>query len=272
MRKNNIKIIDLHDEEIGYTNLNNANKLLKNNKGYFSDKETFYLKNIPKRKGKSFKEFLPKINIPKYTLSEELINAISHGIGVVFSIVLLVLCIIKSKDVYAIVSSCIYGTTSIILYLNSCLYHSLKVNKAKKVYRIIDHCSIYLLIAGTYTPYALVALRPFNPIMGWSLFIVIWLCAIIGLIITAIDMIKYKVLSMILYLVMGWMVIFNFKGVIQALNPMALKLMLAAGIIYTVGTIFYGFGKKVKYMHGIFHLFVLTASFLFFFSIYLYVL
>lgn len=272
MNGKNIKIIDLHDDEIGYTSLKNASNLLKNNKGYFVDEKIFCLNNVPKKKGKSFKEFLPKITIPKYTLSEELINAISHGIGAFFSIVLLVLCIIKSKNAYAVVSSVIYGLTSFILYLNSCLYHSFKVNKAKKVYRIIDHCSIYLLIAGTYTPYALVALREYNPVMGWSLFAVIWICAIIGLIITAVDMIKFKALGMILYLVMGWMIIFNFKGVVNAIHPESLKLMLAAGIIYTAGTIFYGLGRKIKYMHGIFHLFVLAASALFFFSIYLYVL
>ena len=136
-----------------------------------------------------------RIEIPKYTLGEELVSAISHGIGALLSVVALVLCIVfsaKHNDVYAIVSSCIYGTTSIILYTMSTMYHSLKVNNAKRVFRIIDHCSIFLLIAGTYTPYVLVVL-PKN--IGWTMFGIIWACATIGIVLNAVDLNKYKKIS-----------------------------------------------------------------------------
>lgn len=213
-----------------------------------------------------------KIEIPKYTLGEEITNAILHGIGSLLSIAALVLCVVFSAihgDCYAVVSSCIYGSTLIILYTMSCLYHSFKVNNAKRIFRIIDHCSIFLLIAGTYTPYTLVSL---NGALGWTMFGIIWACAIVGIILNSIDINKYKVFSMILYLAMGWAVIFTFKPLIKAVPMGGIYLLLAGGIIYTVGAIFYGIGKKQKYMHSIWHFFVLAGSILHFFSILLYVI
>ena len=213
-----------------------------------------------------------KIEIPKYSLGEELLSSISHGIGSMLSIAALVLCIIFSvmhKNVYAIISSIIYGSTSIILYVVSSLYHSFKVNNAKRVFRIIDHSCIYLLIAGTYTPYTLVAL-PHK--IGWTIFGIVWFCAILGIILNSIDLKKYKKISMVLYLVMGWMIIFSFKSLLNSISINGIYLMLGGGILYTVGAILYGIGKKYKYIHSLFHLFVLLASILFFFSIFLYVI
>ena len=213
-----------------------------------------------------------KIEIPKYTLGEEITNAILHGVGALLSIAALVLCVVFSaihRDVYAVISSCIYGSTLIILYTMSCLYHSFKVNNAKRVFRIIDLCSIFLLIAGTYTPYTLVSL---NGALGWTMFGIIWGSAIIGIIINAIDMNKFKKLSMILYIAMGWAVIFTFKPLFSSVDIAGIYLLLAGGIIYTLGAIFYGIGKKHKYMHTVFHFFVLAGSILHFFSILLYVI
>ena len=213
-----------------------------------------------------------KITIPKYSLGEELTNAIVHGIGALLSIAALVLCVVFSAihgNGYAVLSSCIYGSTLIILYTMSCLYHSLKINNAKRVFRIIDHCSIFLLIAGTYTPYTLVSL---NGGLGWSMFGLIWGCAIIGIVLNAIDLNKYKVLSMILYIAMGWAVIFTFKPLVKSIEMGGIYLLLSGGIIYTIGAIFYGLGKKRKYMHSVFHFFVLAGSILHFFSILLYVI
>lgn len=213
-----------------------------------------------------------KIEIPKYSLGEEIFSAISHGIGGLLSIAGLVLCVVFSAihhDAYAVVSSVIYGTTSIILFTMSTLYHSFKINNAKRIFRIIDHCSIFLLIAGTYTPYALVALPK---TVGWVIFGVNWACAVIGIVLNAIDLKKYKKISMILYLVMGWMIVFTFGDLIKAVDIGCIYLSLAAGILYTIGAIFYGIGKKHKYMHSIFHLFVLAASILFFFAIFLYII
>ena len=213
-----------------------------------------------------------KIAIPKYSLGEEITNAILHGLGALLSIAALVLCVVFSAihgNVYAVVSSCIYGSTLIILYTMSCLYHSLKVNNAKRVFRIIDHCSIYLLIAGTYTPYTLVSL---NGALGWTMFGIVWASAVIGIILNAINVEKFKIVSMILYISMGWVVIFTFKPLLNAVDMSGIYLLLAGGIIYTIGAIFYGVGKKIKYMHSIWHFFVLAGSILHFFSILLYVI
>lgn len=213
-----------------------------------------------------------RVEIPKYTLGEELFSSISHGIGSLLSVAALVLCVVFSAihgNVYAVVSSAIYGSTSIILYTMSTLYHSLKVNNAKRIFRIIDHSSIYLLIAGTYTPYCLVVLPP---VLGWTIFGIEWFCAIFGIILNSIDIKRYKKISMVLYLVMGWMIIFSFKSLINSMNISGIYLMLAGGILYTIGAVIYGIGKKHKYVHSVFHLFVLSASILFFFSILLYVI
>ena len=213
-----------------------------------------------------------KIDIPKYNICEELLSAISHGVGSLLSIAALVLCVVFSvmhHNIYAVVSSVIYGSCSIILYTMSTLYHSLKVNNAKRVFRILDHDSIFLLIAGTYTPYALVALPKK---IGWVVFGIIWSCAILGITLNSIDLKKYRRLSMVLYIIMGWMIIFTFKTLVASIDIVGIYLMLIAGILYTIGLIFYGIGKKKKYMHSIFHFFVLSASILFFFSIFLYVI
>lgn len=213
-----------------------------------------------------------KIEIPKYTLGEELMSAISHGIGSLLSIAALVLCVVFSAmhhNVYAVVSSVIYGSMSIILYTMSTLYHSFKINNAKRVFRIIDHCSIFLLIAGTYTPFALVALPK---ALGWTIFGINWGCAIIGIVLNCIDLKKFKKVSMVLYLLMGWLIIFSFDELLASIDRAGIYLMFAAGSLYTIGAIFYGIGKKRKYMHSVFHMFVLAASVLFFFSIFLYVI
>lgn len=210
-----------------------------------------------------------KIKIPKYTLSEEIVNAVTHGIGASLSIAALILCIIFSKNTLSVVSSIVYGSTSIILYLMSTLYHSFKINNAKRIFRIIDHCSIFLLIAGTYTPYVLLVL-PRS--LGWSIFGIIWSCAIIGIILNSIDLGKYKKISMILYLIMGWMIIFSFDKLLSSMDIKGIYLMLSGGILYTLGAIFYALGKKKKYIHSLFHIFVLAASICFFFSIFLYVI
>lgn len=213
-----------------------------------------------------------KIQIPNYSLGEEITNAILHGIGALLAIAALVLCVVFSAihhNPYAVVSSCLYGSTLIILYTMSCLYHSLKVNNAKRVFRIIDHCSIFLLIAGTYTPLTLVSL---NGPIGWTLFGIIWGVSILGIILNAIDLNKYKVISMILYIMMGWAIIFAFPRLLKVIDMAGIYLLVAGGIVYTIGAIFYGVGKKIKYMHSVFHFFVLAGSILHFFAILLYVI
>lgn len=215
---------------------------------------------------------LYKIPIPKYTLGEELISAISHGVGAALGVVALCMCVAKSTavgDGYAQVSSWIFGISMIILYSMSCIYHALKPNNAKRVMRVFDHCTIFLLIAGTYTPFTLISLRG-N--VGWTLFGIIWGTAIIGIILNAIDMEKFKTISMICYLAMGWAIVFTFKPLCAAVAQEGIKLLVAGGIAYTVGAVVYGIGSKEKYMHSIWHFFVLAGTILHFFAIYWYVL
>ena len=211
-----------------------------------------------------------RISIPKYSLSEELLNAISHGVGAIFGIVATVLCILKSVgDPWKVVSSAIFGATMLLLYLMSCLYHALKVNKAKRVFRVIDHCTIFLLIAGTYTPFTLVTLRD---TVGWWLFGSVWAIAILGITLNAIDLKKFSKISVACYLLMGWAILMAFRPLSENLVPGGISLLVWGGVVYTVGAILYGIGSKVKYFHSVFHFFCLGGTVLHFLAIYLYVL
>ena len=212
------------------------------------------------------------MGLPDYTLGEELMNAITHGAGAALGVAALVLCVIKSAlagDAYGVVASAVYGFTLIMLYTMSCMYHALKVNRAKKVFQTFDHCSIFLLIAGTYTPITLVALRGW---IGWTVFGIVWAEAIVGIVFNGIDVKKYKVMSMICYIAMGWVIIFVFPEFMRAVDFKCVMLMLIGGIVYTVGAVIYGFGKKARYIHSVWHFFVLAGSILHFFAVYLYVL
>lgn len=218
---------------------------------------------------KDYNKLNKKIELPKYKLGEELINSISHGIGALLSIAALVLCIIKSSNGLSLFATLIYTISSIILYLMSCLYHSFKPNNAKRVFRIIDHCSIYILIAGTYTPIVLLTLPP---TLGWTIFGIVWLIAVIGIVLNSIDIQKFRHVSMALYLIAGWCIIFSFKSLWQNMKHIGILFTLLGGIIYTIGAILYGIGKKKKYMHSIFHIFCILASICFFITIYFYIL
>lgn len=214
---------------------------------------------------------MKKVTVPKYTLGEEIVNSISHGLGIILGIVALVLTIVfsaKNNNTIGIVSSCIYGSTMIIMYTISCLYHALSPKlKAKKVFRVIDHCDIYLFIAGCYTPYCLSLI---GGVTGWVIFAIIWACAVIGVLLNAIDLEKFIIPSVLMYLVMGWMIIFSYDSVATLLPTPGLVLLIAGGISYTVGAILYAIGSKKKYFHSVFHFFVLLGSILQFFSILLY--
>ena len=213
-----------------------------------------------------------RIAIPHYTLGEELMNSISHGVGALFGIVALVLCVVRaaqSGDPYRIVSGAIFGFTVLILYLMSCLYHALKVNKAKRVFRVIDHCTIFLLIAGTYTPYTLVSLRDS---VGWWVFGVIWATAIVGIVLNAVSLKKFSKISVALYLIMGWMIVIAYQPMVQAIPSGGMQLLVWGGVAYTVGAILYGVGSRKKYFHSIFHFFCMIGTALHFLSIYLYVM
>lgn len=214
--------------------------------------------------------------LPTYTKGEEIFNAVSHIVGGAFGIAALVLGVIFAaifSNAYGVVSMTLFGATLILLYTMSAIYHFLRPNKAKKLFRIFDHCTIFLLIAGTYTPFCLVTLREVSYI-GWVLFGIVWGLAILGIVFNAINMHHpvIKTLSMICYLGMGWCVIFALDTLLSNLATGGFIFLLLGGISYTIGAIFYGFGKKCKYIHSVWHLFVVLGSILQFFSVLFYVI
>lgn len=214
--------------------------------------------------------------LPTYTKGEEIFNMTSHIVGAVLGIVATVLCVVFAainKNVYGVISGAIYGVTMILLYTMSSIYHGLSPKRhSKKVFQVLDHCSIFLLIAGSYTPFALVSIREYDAFWGWAIFGIIWGLAILGIVLNSIDIKKYKVFSMICYLAMGWCIIIKANLLPELLGMKGLILLLAGGIAYTTGAIVYGFGKKHRYIHSIFHLFILLGSLLQFFCILLYVM
>lgn len=214
--------------------------------------------------------------LPTYTKGEEIFNMTSHIVGAGFGLVAMILCVIVAiihKNIYGIVSGIIYGITVILLYTMSSIYHGLSPKlKGKRVLQILDHCSIFLLIAGSYTPFALCTLREYDNLTGWTIFAIIWILAIIGIILNAIDLKRYKVFSMICYLLMGWCIIIKVYILPELLTMTGFVLLLLGGIVYTIGAILYGVGKKHKYIHSIFHLFILLATILQFLTIILFVM
>ena len=213
--------------------------------------------------------------LPTYTKGEEIFNMVSHIVGGAIGITAIVLISVFAginRDVYGVVSGAIFGTTMLLLYTVSSIYHGLKADSlAKKVFQIIDHCSIFILIAGTYTPVALCTMRERNSFEGWFLFAVIWVIAILGITLNSIDLKKYKKFSMVCYLVMGWLIILRIGPLIDAVGMGGFWLLLSGGISYTVGAMFYGLTKR-KWMHSVFHIFCVIASILHFLFILFYVI
>lgn len=209
--------------------------------------------------------------LPSYTLGEELINSISHGIGAGLSVTALVLCIVRAAihgNAWGVVGGSIYGASLIMLYCMSTLYHAITNKTARKVFRVFDHTSIFFLIAGTYTPITLVTL---NGPLGWTMFGIVWGAGILGIVLNSISIEKFKVFSMICYVAMGWAVIIGIKQVFDLMPRPGFIFLLIGGLLYTVGITFYAM-KKFRYMHCVWHLFVLAGSIMHFFCIYNYVL
>ncbi|MBQ0084376.1 MAG: hemolysin III family protein [Clostridiales bacterium] len=213
--------------------------------------------------------------LPYYTRSEEKFNMISHIVGGGFSIAALVLCVVFSalrSDVWAVVSSAIYGASLVILYTSSSIYHGLYLSNGKKVMQVIDHCTIYFLIGGTYTPITLCAIRRVSPGWGWTVFGIVWGIAAVATVFTAIDLKRFSKLSMICYICMGWCIVIAAKITLKAIDLKGILWLLAGGVFYTIGAVLYAIGKKKRYVHSVFHIFVLIGSILQFISIFFYVL
>ena len=211
--------------------------------------------------------------LPDYTVAEEITNMVTHIVGGALGIVALVLCTLTSishDNVHGLVGSVIYGISMIALYTMSSVYHGLRPGMAKKVLQVLDHCTIYFLIAGTYSVLALSALRPINAQLGWGMLVFQWTLTAIAVTLTAIDLKKYNVFSMICYVGMGWAIAPYIPQAIQALSYPGFMLLLSGGISYTIGAILYGIGSKVHWMHSVFHIFVVIGSLLQFLSILFY--
>lgn len=213
--------------------------------------------------------------LPDYTRGEEIMNMVTHIVGGGLGILILVVCLMKAifgGNTLGIVGSAIFGGTMIVLYTMSSVYHGLHAGTGKKVMQIIDHCTIYFLICGTYTPIMLAGFVPVYPILGWGLLGLEWSLAILAATLTAIDLKKYNIFSMICYIAMGWGIIFFLPQAITVLTKPGFLLLLSGGIAYTVGAILYGIGSKTRWFHSVFHIFVVLGSSLQAMAIFLYVL
>lgn len=205
-----------------------------------------------------------------YTLGEEIANSVTHGIGALLAIAACVVLVVTSAltgDPYKIVSCSIYGASLIIMFSMSTLYHALTNEKAKYVFRIFDHTSIFILIAGTYTPIALNTLR--GPI-GWIIFSIEWVVTIVGIVLNSISIERFKKFSLIAYIAGGWCIVLAAVPFIKTIEPGGMWLILSGGLAYTIGIIFYKL-KSLKYMHSLWHLFVLAGAILQYFCIQLYI-
>ena len=203
--------------------------------------------------------------LPTYSKGEEIMNMVTHIVGGALGLAALALCAIRAfmtgtgYDIFAVF---LYGISMISLYTISSVYHGLRPGMAKKVLQVVDHCTIYFLIAGTYTPFALSAIRPADPVLGWGMFIFEWVLTALAVTLTAIDLKKYNVFSMICYIGMGWAILPFLKLMAEILTMPGFWLLLLGGIAYTIGAVLYGIGSKKHWMHSIFHIFVVLGSIL----------
>ena len=213
--------------------------------------------------------------LPDYTVAEETMNMVTHIVGGGLGVLVLVMCILRAVQttrVLDLVGACVYGGTMVALYTVSSVYHGLRPGMGKKVMQVIDHCAIYFLIAGTYTPILLTAFVPNAPIIGWGLLAAEWVLAATACTLTAIDLKKYDVFSMVCYITMGWGIILFLPLATRLLTNDGFALLLSGGITSTIGAVLYGIGSKVRWMQSIFHIFVVLGSFLQFLAILFYVL
>lgn len=205
--------------------------------------------------------------LPRYSKAEEIFNMVSHICGGALGLVALVLCTIAARTPLARVGSILYGVSMIALYTLSSIYHGLRPGTGKKVLQILDHCTIYFLIAGTYTPILLSAFLPVYPGIAVGLLCMEWGLAALAITLTAIDLKKYTVFSMVCYLFLGWGIVFFLPQTLDVLGKTGFGLLLSGGIVYTIGAILYGIGSKRPWFHSIFHVFVFFGSLLQFLAI-----
>ena len=235
-----------------------------------SKKEAYQISYAVNKYTKEKKKIKLNIKLPNYTVSEEIFNSISHGIGAIFSIVALILMVVKAHGILPETTVTLFGCAMIILYVMSCIYHALPPSlEGKKVLRVIDHCNVFLLVFGTYIPVSLLGV---GGAKGWILFGVIGAFTIIGIVFTAINVDKYKVIATICHVINGWSILIGIPELINNAGHEGLLFMILGGVMYTIGSVLYGLGSKKKYMHCIFHVFCLLGTFFHFWSIYMYLI
>ena len=201
--------------------------------------------------------------LPVYSRGEEIMNMVTHITGGGIAVLALIACVVYAVvygDVWSVVTAAVYGVSMVATYTMSSIYHGLKTCTGKKVMQVLDHCMIYFLIAGTYTPIVLCALRPVYPIFGWGLFVWQWALAALAITLTAIDLKKFKAFSMICYVGMGWSVIAFLPQTYAVLGGVGFGFLLAGGIAYTVGAVLFALGTRLRWMHSVFHIFVILGS------------
>lgn len=211
--------------------------------------------------------------LPDYTRGEEIMNMVTHIVGGGLGILALILCLGKSLEkgnALNALTCTVYGLSLIALYAMSSIYHGMTPCTGKKVMQVMDHCTIYFLIAGTYTPLVLGVIRERYPAIGWGLFAAEWILCAVATTLTAIDLKKYNVFSMICYIGMGWGIVFFLPQAMNALGSTGFWILFAGGIAYTIGAVLYGIGAKMRWMHSVFHIFVVLGSLLQFLCIYIY--
>ncbi len=201
--------------------------------------------------------------MPPYTFGEGVMNMVTHIVGGALGVVVLTLGVIiaaRRHNPWGVTGCAVYGASMICLYAVSSVYHGLNASRGKRVMQVIDHCTIYLLIAGTYMPIMLSAVRPSHPALAWTVFGCEYGLALMAAAFTAIDLKKYSKLSMVCYIGMGWFIVLTLRPTLQALTWPGFAWLLAGGVAYTVGAVLYGLGKKKKYFHSVFHIFVVLGS------------
>ena len=208
----------------------------------------------------------PSWKNPFYTVQEEIANSVTHGVGTgmaVAGLVILVVLAVIFGDTRRVISFSIYGGSLILLYLASTLYHSIQHARAKKILRIFDHASIYVLIAGTYTPFLVISIQG---TLGWTVLGIVWALATIGVMWKIFFIGRFEVIATIAYILMGWMCVFLFKQMLENVPPAGVVLLITGGLVYTAGVVFYAW-EKLPYNHAIWHLFVLGGSIFHYFAI-----
>ncbi len=210
-----------------------------------------------------------KISIPAYSLGEELVNAVTHGLGALLSAAALVLMLARARGVLAVTVTAIFGASMILLYTMSCVYHALPKGNGKKVLRVLDHCNVFLLVFGTYIPVALLGV---TGVRGWVLFGLVAFFTLLGIVFTAVDLERFQLAAVLCQLLSGWSILLGISELRAAAGISGLLWMIAGGVMYTVGAVLYGIGRHRKYYHSVFHVFCLLGTFCHFWAIYRYLL